>query len=183
MDRKKIIFIGPIGAGKSTAINAVSDIPAVATEAKNSDTNIVDKATTTVAMDYGELNLGDSGTIGLYGIPGQRRFNFIWPVVSKGAFGCILLLDASHENCWDDLDYFLKSFEDFSKKGSLIVGLNRAEDIDACIQKTQDIIQENNFVLPVFIGDPRERNDVCMLIEALIANVETQIFLGEFNDE
>lgn len=183
MDRKKIIFIGPIGAGKSTAINTVSDTTAVATEAKNSDTNVVDKATTTVAMDYGELSLGGSGTIGLYGIPGQRRFNFIWPVVSKGAFGCILLLDASHKNCWDDLDYFLKSFSGFAKKGSLIIGLNRAENTEICIQKSQEIIQENDFVLPVFIGDPRERNDVCMLLEALIANVEAQIFLGEFSDE
>lgn len=183
MDRKKIIFIGPIGAGKSTAISAVSDSAAVATEARNSDTDIVDKATTTVAMDYGELKLDDNNTIGLYGIPGQRRFNFIWPVVSKGAFGCILLLDASHENCWDDLDYFLKSFSKFSEKGSLIIGLNRAEDVEACIKKSQDIVQDNNFALPVFVGDPRDRNDVCMLIEALIANVETQIFLGEFSDE
>ena len=63
-NRKKPILIGSIGSGKSTAINAVSDIPTVYTKAANSDSDIVDKATTTVVMDYGELHL--------------RRTNDLW---------------------------------------------------------------------------------------------------------
>ena len=55
----KIIFSGTVGAGKSTAIAALSDIPPVATEAVATDETSQLKKTTTVAMDYGVLNLPD----------------------------------------------------------------------------------------------------------------------------
>jgi len=179
MNRKKIVFIGPMGAGKSTAINAVSEIPAVATEALNTDMHIVNKTTTTVAMDYGELNLGELGVIGLYGIPGQRRFDFIWPIVSKGALGAILLLDASHEDCWDDFEYFIKAFENFANEGTLMISLNRADDMQVCAERGQSILSEYGFALPILFSDPRNRNDIAMLLENLIATVETNLFLGE----
>lgn len=181
MERKKIVFIGPMGAGKSTAINAVSDIPTVSTEAANSDVDIVNKATTTVAMDYGELHLDSLTTIGLYGIPGQRRFDFIWPVVSKGALGAILLLDASHSNSWDDLRYFLKAFSNFVKNNTLIIGLNRVpkDERASSLETCQTIFQEEKVIVPVFVSDPRVRNDVAMLLETLVATVETRLFLGE----
>jgi len=62
----KIIFIGPMGAGKTTAIRAISDIDPVTTEAKNTDRAASNKDTTTVAMEYGEVKLdGDESLIGL----------------------------------------------------------------------------------------------------------------------
>mgnify|MGYP000211003806 CR=1 FL=1 len=67
----KIIFSGTVGAGKSTAINALSDIPTVSTEAVASDETARLKRTTTVAMDYGVLNLPGGEKVMLYGTPGQ----------------------------------------------------------------------------------------------------------------
>lgn len=71
----KIIFSGTVGAGKSTAINALSDILPVSTEALASDEIAGIKKTTTVAMDYGVLNLPDGEKVMLYGTPGQERFS------------------------------------------------------------------------------------------------------------
>ena len=65
----KIIFSGTVGAGKSTAIAALSDIPPVATEAVASDETGLIKKTTTVAMDYGVLNLPGGEKVMLYGTP------------------------------------------------------------------------------------------------------------------
>ena len=57
MQRLKIVFSGPMGAGKTQAISSLSDIPVVSTEVKNTDLQTNAKALTTVGMDYGELTI------------------------------------------------------------------------------------------------------------------------------
>jgi len=57
MSQYKIIFTGPVGAGKTTAINSISDSPPIKTDAAASDMTKSRKAATTVAMDYGIMNL------------------------------------------------------------------------------------------------------------------------------
>ena len=52
MKENKIIFTGPVGVGKTTAISALSDEPPVQTDASASDMTLVRKGYTTVAMDY-----------------------------------------------------------------------------------------------------------------------------------
>ncbi|OYV77056.1 MAG: GTP-binding protein, partial [Acidithiobacillus ferrivorans] len=47
----KIIFTGPVGVGKTTAISALSDIPIISTDAQASDMTLNRKGHTTVAMD------------------------------------------------------------------------------------------------------------------------------------
>ena len=76
MSQYKIIFTGPVGAGKTTAIAALSDIAPVSTAAKATDMTRDRKEKTTVAMDYGAMRLEDGGTVHLYGTPGQERFDF-----------------------------------------------------------------------------------------------------------
>jgi len=88
MSQYKIIFTGPVGAGKTTAIHSISDIPPVKTDAAASDMTKSRKAATTVAMDYGVMNLTDgeknsfvrnagAGAFRLYvGYSDQRRHWF-----------------------------------------------------------------------------------------------------------
>src|ERR1700752_5489527 len=53
-----------------------------------------DKKTTTVAMDFGRITLGDEDLIlYLFGTPGQRRFWFMWDDLVRGAIGAIILVD------------------------------------------------------------------------------------------
>jgi uncharacterized protein len=47
----KIIFTGPVGAGKTTAIGAISDTPVISTEQMATDDVQQRKEKTTVAMD------------------------------------------------------------------------------------------------------------------------------------
>ena len=68
-----VLAAGPMGAGKTTAIAALSEIPVVSTDAVNTDLARNAKATTTVALDYGEITLGDGDKVRLYGVPGQER--------------------------------------------------------------------------------------------------------------
>ena len=63
----KIVFTGPMGAGKTTAIRAISDAPPVSTEVANTDqatvaTNAVSRAATTRA--HGRCRSGLRGRRG-----------------------------------------------------------------------------------------------------------------------
>jgi len=61
----KILFAGPVGAGKTTAIASLSDIPPVTTDATASDMTLDRKGHTTVALDYGVLMLDDETKVHL----------------------------------------------------------------------------------------------------------------------
>ena len=53
-----VLFLGPVGSGKTQAIRSVSDIDVVDTEALATDETAAVKQTTTVAMDVGVMMLG-----------------------------------------------------------------------------------------------------------------------------
>ena len=121
----KIIFSGTVGAGKSTAINALSDIPPVSTEAVASDDTAKLKKTTTVAMDYGVLNLPDGEKVMLYGTPGQERFSFMWDILSEGGIGLVLLINNANPDPLADLKIYLDAFKDFISKTAVTIGVRR----------------------------------------------------------
>ena len=74
---------------RKAAIAALSDIPPVSTDAAASDMTKERKASTTVALDYGVMNLPGGEKIHLYGTPGQERFDFMWEILSEGMLGFI----------------------------------------------------------------------------------------------
>jgi len=89
MEPLKVVVAGPVGAGKSTLIRTLSETEVVDTDALTSED--IGKPTTTVAMDYGPIHLGDQ-LLYLFGTPGQDRFDFMWDVLSEGALGLLLLI-------------------------------------------------------------------------------------------
>jgi signal recognition particle receptor subunit beta len=169
----KILFIGPMGAGKTTAIHAVSDIPPVNTEAENTDVSQHSKTTTTVAMDYGEIHLGEEETVALYGIPGQTRFAFMWPILGEGAMGAVLLLDHSRPDTLETLATYLDAFPALVERGAIVVAIGhttgKAADV---LHGYRNVLAARNLALPLFVTDVREKRNVLLLIETLIANAE-----------
>lgn len=167
----KIIFSGTVGAGKSTAIAALSDIPPVATEAVASDETGLIKKTTTVAMDYGVLNLPGGEKVMLYGTPGQERFNFMWEILSEGGIGLVLLINNANPDPLADLQGYLHAFKDFISKTAVTIGvthMDRAEapDLDAYRTRLASLGHQPPPV--VFRVDARSRDDVAMLVKALL---------------
>jgi signal recognition particle receptor subunit beta len=100
----KIVFSGPMGAGKTTAIGAISDEPPVSTDVTNTDRATCDKAQTTAGLDYGRIVLDDGVSVRLYGTPGQLRFRFMWEILGQHAAGVIVLIDASQRDALVQLD-------------------------------------------------------------------------------
>lgn len=171
---KKILFVGPMGAGKTTAISTISDVPPVRTEAKSTSLS-ASKETTTIALDYGSIQLGDEELVHLYGVPGQERFQFVWPLVSKGAMGGFLLVNCEENNWLSRMMFYIDRFCLLVPKGRLILALNRADSksVMACTAA----LREKNIGMPVILMDPRSQSDVVSALELLITQIEMESML------
>lgn len=178
MGNHKIIFTGPVGAGKTTAISALSDIPVVMTDAIAQDMTRQRKATTTVAMDYGLMRLEGNERIHLYGTPGQERFDFMWEILTKGGLGLILLLDNTRGNPLQDMRFFLEAFKEFVATRKVAIGVTR---MDLSGELTLDDyfreLRSMNMNPPLFAVDARRRADVAILVESLLYSLDP--WLGE----
>lgn len=176
MQQYKIIFSGPVGAGKSTAIKVLSDIDVVATEARASDHVKKIKETTTVAMDYGRINLDTETTVHLYGTPGQERFSFMWDILAQGALGLVLLIDCSAASIKNDINTYLDAFKEFLEENPVVIGLTRS-DLSTGInwETIHDTLAEKNIAAPVFEVDARNKADINMLVEALVLSIDPTV--------
>jgi uncharacterized protein len=169
----KILITGTMGAGKTTAIAAVSEVAPVQTEASNSDLEQHSKTHTTVALDYGEVALAGGDRLRLYGTPGQERFNFMWQILGRGALGVVILVDMTRADPVNDVLAYVKDFAEIIQNSSGVIGVGRTEQNSAV--STADIANacsDAGFMLPVFAVDVRKRDDVLLLLEALFSQIE-----------
>jgi signal recognition particle receptor subunit beta len=170
----KIVFTGPPGAGKTTAIAAISDAPPIVTDVVNHDASL-SKARTTVGMDYGSVALDGGEQVRLFGTPGQERFDFLWPILVKDAIGLAILIDNSRENPLADLRVFLKSLAPQLPKLACVIGVGRLDT--HARPALEDFIEETSragWVFPVLPVDVRRRDDVLMLIDLMLAQAQAR---------
>lgn len=164
----KIIFSGPPGAGKTTAISAISDIPVVKTEEKATDGVKVLKAATTVAMDYGYIAL-DEGKVHLYGTPGQKRFDYMWNILSQGGAGLVLLVSNVSDDPIQDLEEYVTAFRGFIDRTDLVVGVTRMDEANRPGLLTyQGRLRDLGLNVPVVEVDARDPEDIRKLLTLLL---------------
>jgi uncharacterized protein len=175
MNDLKIIFTGPMGAGKTTAIAAISEIPPVSTDVENTERHISDKDTTTVALDYGQITLVDGKILRLYGTPGQQRFSYMWEILAEGALGVIVLLDASQPTVVEQLDDYLDIFLNIKSAPQVLVSVGRHEIGGAKINRAlREVISRRGVNIPLITSDVRNREDVIIMIDLLVSMLEAE---------
>ncbi|CUA83387.1 MULTISPECIES: GTP-binding protein [Gulbenkiania] len=169
----KILFTGPVGAGKTSAIASISDIEPVTTDATASDMTVNRKGHTTVALDYGVLMLDPTTKVHLYGTPGQQRFDFMWDILSQGGIGLILLLDNTRPHPLKDLQFFVEAFSKLLERAPLVVGITKT-DIAPTPTPAQyaTILETLGMRPPVFEVDARRREDIQSLVCALLYSID-----------
>ena len=168
----KIVFTGTPGAGKTTAIAALSDVVPMSTDVANTDASL-HKATTTVGMDYGHVDLDDGFRVRLFGTPGQERFAFMWRILAQQALGLVILIDNSRPAPLDDLRLYLDHFAELLPALPCAVGVGRTLECPLpTLDDFADALADRGLALPVLAVDVRQRDDVLLLVETGIALAE-----------
>src|SRR6187431_880560 len=115
MQTVKIVVTGPFSAGKTEFIQSVSEIDVVSTERKiSSNAERAVKEQTTVAMDFGRITVDEDLVLYLFGTPGQKRFDFMWEILSEGMLGFIVMVDSTRPETFREARSILETFRAYA---------------------------------------------------------------------
>ncbi|NIM95474.1 MAG: GTP-binding protein, partial [Anaerolineales bacterium] len=115
---------------KTAFIQSVSEIDVVSTERRITTEAERIKETTTVAMDFGRITVDDDLVLYLFGTPGQKRFDFMWEILSEGMLGFIVIVDSSRPETFREAKSILETFRAYAPT-PYVVAANKQDISDA----------------------------------------------------
>jgi uncharacterized protein len=131
MQTVKMVVTGPFSAGKTEFIRSVSEIDVVSTERRISSTaEKTVKEATTVAMDFGRITVDEDLVLYLFGTPGQKRFDFMWEILSEGMLGFIVMVDSTRPETFREARSILETFRAYAPT-PYVVAANKQDMQDA----------------------------------------------------
>ncbi|MGQ9627559.1 MAG: GTP-binding protein [Anaerolineae bacterium] len=130
MQTVKMVITGPFNSGKTEFIRTISEIDVVSTERKISDETKHVKEETTVAMDFGRITVDEDLVLYLFGTPGQKRFDFMWEILSEGMLGFIVLVDSARPETFREAKRILDIFRGYATT-PYVVAANKQDLPDA----------------------------------------------------
>ena len=125
-----MVVTGPFSAGKTMFIQTVSEIDVVATEQNITSKAEKIKEKTTVAMDFGRITVDNELVLYLFGTPGQKRFDFMWEILSEGMLGFIVMVDSTRPETFREARRILETFRSYAPT-PYIVAANKQDLEDA----------------------------------------------------
>lgn len=166
--QQKFVFAGNMGAGKTTAIAAISggdtlrmEVPLPEHEHQG------DKTTTTVGFDFGIVSLGGT-PLYLYGTPGQEHFHIVAGEIMTGAVGVVLLINAATRRIEADLDAWIEVIHGAAARVPVVIAVNRPEPQTPSIQDLRRQCRaRSSAIVAVQIADPRRRIDMMSCLRVL----------------
>ena len=131
MQTVKMVVTGPFSAGKTQFIQSISEIDVVSTERKVSHpAERAVKETTTIAMDFGRITVDEDLVLYLFGTPGQKRFDFMWEILSEGMLGFVVMVDSTRPETFREARSILETFRAYAPT-PYVVAANKQDVKDA----------------------------------------------------
>ena len=130
MQTVKMVVTGPFSAGKTEFIRSVSEMDVVSTERKITSAADRIKDPTTVAMDFGRISIDEELVLYLFGTPGQKRFDFMWEILSEGMLGFVVVVDSTRPETFREARSILETFRAYAPT-PFVVAANKQDRPDA----------------------------------------------------
>ena len=179
MQTVKMVVTGPFNAGKTEFIRSVSEIDVVSTERKVSQKGErTVKEATTVAMDFGRITVDDELVLYLFGTPGQRRFDFMWEILSEGMLGFIVMVDSTRPETFREARSILETFHAYAPT-PYVVAANKQDMKDAWeVEDMRHVLRLDSKVklVPCTAVD---RNSVKAILLELLYSILNEMENGE----
>ena len=174
MNYKKLVIFGEVGAGKTQLVTVLSEITTFATEEKSSID--IGKEMTTVGIDYGRIQLDETSMLGLYGVPGQSRYQFLWDMVNSSLWGLVFMVKFIDPKKFEE-ELFYEVLDHFYTNGEntpCVVAVTHCEDKDPnqvieLNTKIQNSLANKGRVVPVLTIDARNRESATTVLHAINA--------------
>lgn len=159
MEYKKLAIAGEVGSGKTKLIRTLSEINPIETEAESSID--IGKKYTTVGIDYGRISLSDNAALGLYGVPGQERYSFLWQMVNSSLWGLLILIKGGQTPDYENIKQLLTFFSPKENSVSCVVAITHcdtatSDDLQVLNLEIRTILEQHEMVAPVIQLDPRD---------------------------
>jgi small GTP-binding protein len=121
MKTVKMVITGAVNSGKTQFIRTISEIEVVSTERRTTDDTRMIKEETTVAMDFGRITIANDLVLHLFGTPGQRRFDFMWEILSEGMLGLLILVDSTRPETFRETLRIIDFFTSYRESPYVVV--------------------------------------------------------------
>jgi small GTP-binding protein len=179
MQTVKMVITGPFNSGKTEFIQSVSEIDVVATERKISSEAEKVKETTTVAMDFGRITVDDDLVLYLFGTPGQKRFDFMWEILSEGMLGFIVMVDSSRPETFREARSILETFRLYAPT-PYVVAANKQDLTDSWEVEDMKIALRLNDNVKLLPCTATKRESVKNILLELLYSILAEMEAGSF---
>jgi hypothetical protein len=172
-----MVITGAVNSGKTQFLRTRSEIDVVSTERRTTDETRFLKQETTVAMDFGRITVDQDLVLYLFGTPGQKRFDFMWEILSEGMLGFVVVVDSTRPETFREARSILDTFRGYAST-PYVVAANKQDQEDAWTPEDLRIalkVDSRVKLLPCVAHDKESVKNVLLeLLYAILERMEDQ---------
>lgn len=182
----ELIFIGPVGVGKTTAGVSVSVTEPISAEAALTRprhavgflAELESKVTTTVGIDYGMVRLPDGRVIGLFGTAGQERFRWSRGPLFNPTARIVIWVNGADGNLELQVLRWIARGGGRPRAHQMTIAINFAHAHDT--EEVRAVLRKHRYPdIPVKAVDPRRADQVMDLISAAVGYSSPEVKTDE----